>query len=786
MPQTFSGKDLYGTFGGTPSVENNVSLPGFNVQANPEAFGLAKDQALQKAGEQSGETANKYLELNTQSRVNDDFANKYAPAAAQLRAQFDSLRGADKIAGYDSYIGGLQKLNQQFVQNAPNPIYASTMGSLLDRHVSNEIDGAKREMVAAQKEYSDQSTFDMIKTQSGIAAQNYDNPAIVNQMAQANDAQVMMHGMNNGFDINNPDHSQTIENAQRQVKGDMAGGMVDAAISKGDPAGALRIRASYSGVIPGYKQIDIDNKIHAQSMQQIQTYGVQAIQNGQPLPEVIGAAPYQVQAVVADAAGRGGVDANEALTIARIESSSGQNLGSRGTIGQTKDTHGGDMVAQANDMISAMSKAKIDAQEALGRDPAPWETYVAYQQGAAGGPALLKAAANGSSQSAIDVLTPLYDNPKDARNAIVKNGGNQSMTAGDFLSMLHQKYDDNASRAACTIPDGKDSLGQAITDTHTQGGEVVQRGASPIQSLHNFDAKVPDMMARIQAIPNDEVRRGVMAAFDRTRAQYQASADAWMNYQVSQAHQLAVSPEFTNTNQMPADMMATAIEHPALMNFMEKNAQENLDKKSGVASKDMKEYGSGFFNTMRKINSGEINSNMQLMGLLPQGDGSEGAITLAGYEKLKGMLAGDPQSKSDTAMQTQAFKVIKQQLSGQDDMLGIKDPKGEERWSQALPRLFEAMKDGQKKGLTMGEMTDPSNPNWIGKSVQSLKRSATQQSIDMLHAPSTQQQRTLYNIIQDYQNTDDPEKRKALKQEAIDRGLVREDDENKPQAPISQ
>lgn len=784
MPQTFSGKDLYGSFGGTPGVEQSVSLPGYHVQATPDAFGAPVAKAREQTGQQTEDIANKYLEMNTQSRVNDDFANKYAPAAAQLRAQFDSLRGADKIAGYDQYISGLQGLNKQFVSNAPNPIYATTMGSLLDRHVSNEIDGAKRELVTASKEYSDQSTYGIIKAQSGIAAQNYNDPNIVNQVAQSNDAHVALNAMNNGLDLNDPDHAQALENTQRQVKGDMASGMIDAAMSKGDINSAQKIRDSYSSVIPGFKQLDIDNKLHAQSMQQVQTYGVKAFKEGQPLPQTVGSPAFQVQAAVADSAAKAGVEPNDALTVARIESSMGQNVGRRGTVGQTADKHGGDLNAQADDLCAALRKSKVDAQEALGRDPEPWESYLVYQQGSGGGPALLKAAAQNSTAKAIDVLTPLYDNPKDARNAIIKNGGTETMTAGDFAQFIQQKYDANAARAKCTTPEGKESLGQAITDVHTRGGEVVQKGATPIQNLHLFDAKVPDMIQRIQNIPNDEVRQGVMEAFKRDHAQYQAAADAYMNVQVSKAHELAANPDFTDMSQMPADMMATAVERPALMNFMEKSAASNLDKKSGVSSKDIKEYGRGFYDIMRKVNSGEISNNLQLMEHLPKGDGSGGDITLAGYEKLHPMLGGDALSKSDLEMQTQAFKIIKNQLSGGLSELGIKDPKGEELWGTALPRLFEAIKKGQSEGKTMGQLTDPQSPDFIGKSVQSLKRSASQQVIDYLHHDEAPK-RTAYQLIQEYNSTTDESKRKALRQEAVDLGYI-PPETNRVEAPISE
>ncbi len=162
---------------------------------------------------------------------------------------------------------------------------------------------------------------------------------------------------------------------------------------------------------------------------------------------------------------------------------------------------------------------------------------------------------------------------------------------------------------------------------------------------------------------------------------------------------------------------------------------------------------------------------------LPGKDGTGGDITIAGFDKLKALIIKDPQSASETAMQTQAFKVIKRQLSGEDELAGFKDPKGEELFSRALPKLYKALEDGQQKGLTIGELTDPENPNWIGNSVQSLKRSQTQMSMDMLNASGEAvgetATRTFGDIYKDYKAATDPARKAELRKEAEDLGLVR-------------
>ena len=73
----------------------------------------------------------------------------------------------------------------------------------------------------------------------------------------------------------------------------------------------------------------------------------------------------------------------------------------------------------------------------LGREPTPAEIYLYHQQGAGGGPALLR----NPDASALAVLTPLYNgNEAVAKKAILDNGGNLDMTAGEFATKWMNKF----------------------------------------------------------------------------------------------------------------------------------------------------------------------------------------------------------------------------------------------------------------------------------------------------------------------------------------------------------
>jgi len=410
MPEN-KPQNLYGTFGSVPTSENQGAAPAReNIQASSEAFGGQIGKAISTAGGQAEEIGNHFGQMAAEAKVNDDYANKYTPAAADLRQKYDMLRGQDKVGGYDNYISSLQNLNKQFTASQPGIYGQKVMSSLIDRHITGEIEGAKRELVASQKDFSDQSRKDLIMANNQLAANNYNNPDLVKSVEDQNNNHLMLQHIDAGHDPNNEISQSIIEQAQNANKGSMATDMINRAVSSGDSISANALRANYADVIPGYQKIALDNTLHTQNIQQTSTATVNNLKNGKPVPEAIGAPPSKIQALVANTAKSSAVEPNDALTVLRIESSNGQNLGTRGTLGQDKESAGKSVEEQAKALCDNLKTAKTQATNALGRDAEPWEAYVTYQQGAGGGPALLKAAQDNPNGRAIIVFSGFADN----------------------------------------------------------------------------------------------------------------------------------------------------------------------------------------------------------------------------------------------------------------------------------------------------------------------------------------------------------------------------------------
>ena len=437
------------------------------VRADAADFGGQIGQAVQNAGAIGEKLGNETLDVATQAaqiagevQVNDRFSNQVAPAVAQVRQKFAQLSPEDQFHGLDQFNADLKKIGDNAIQGL-GPDSTKMMTGMLARHITQQSDWAEGLATQGWAQTQAASGTKAVRANLGLATPNYNDPQYISSVMDQNIALRQIQGV----DQNIP--SEQVDENIRQDKGALGVGLINSALTAGDTNAAHGLRSQFADVIPGYQQLSIDNTLHAQAMTQTGKQNVTALTSGQPLPQTIGAPPAEVQAVVANEAHAAGVDPNLALTTLRIESSNGQNLGSRGDILQTGK--GGDLQAQAVNGVKALSESQAVAQKALGRQPTGAETYLCYQQGAAGGPALLKAAQESKNEIAVNILRPFYGSNKAALSAICNNGGNATMTASDFVNLITKKFEDNFKRAAVDLS----GVGPKIDSMAFQAGKNV-------------------------------------------------------------------------------------------------------------------------------------------------------------------------------------------------------------------------------------------------------------------------------------------------------------------------
>lgn len=96
-----------------------------------------------------------------------------------------------------------------------------------------------------------------------------------------------------------------------------------------------------------------------------------------------------------------------------------------------------DPVQNAKAFVRLTNANRNTLAKALGHEPSEAQLYLAHQQGAGGAVALLRR----PEASAVDALTPAYDGDRQkATRAIVVNGGNVGMTAGQFANLWMSKF----------------------------------------------------------------------------------------------------------------------------------------------------------------------------------------------------------------------------------------------------------------------------------------------------------------------------------------------------------
>ena len=782
-----------------PTLDGTGARPVDVPAAGPAAFGAQIADAQQHLGEaekQAGgqfqETGNKGLDvaaefarMATTSKVENDFASQYATGAAALRQKFDSLDDKDKIGGSIDYINGLNNLGQSFTGDKAQggPLYKELMSQLIGRHIFSETTGINKEVVDSTLRLGAQSKMSVIAANNGYAAANYDNPTVVDQMQQSNAGLRTLQVMDAGHDPTTPEGAALISETQRKDTGSMADGMVKAALADGDVATAMRIRGTYNDAIPGYQQLQADNVIHAASMQQFGSGGVSALAAGQRLPQVASAPPATVQAMVANTAQTSGINPNDALTVATIESSMGKNVGSRGTIGQDKGSAGQPLDVQAKALCDNWKAAHDPAAAALGREPQGWEQYIVYQQGVGGGAALLKADPNAK---AVDVISSLYANPKLALKAITDNGGNVTMSVSDFLDQEKQRWSDSAERAKCDFS-GNSPPGDQIMAAHQTPGAVVQPGANPSQDYRNWQRANILNMQQIMAMPSGPAREALLKENQFQTIKRETAAQSYRSDLVNQASQMAQDPKFTSMQQVPPEMHSALLEaNPNTLAYMESRAEYNLKHQGGVMGEDATKYGPKYKEVLQDIWNGKTTNVSQLHDAVAN-DG----LTIAGYDLMAKQLTTakeDPiQKQNENKMNANTFATVRNMITkGASAETVARNPKLESAISSADTALFNAINERKSRNIPSSQYYDPKDKEWIGNDAKVFQITHAQAVAATIKAGQDASKTvTLGDIIAKAKATQDPAEQARLRQQAIDLGFYNPNERKAPEVPLA-
>ena len=574
------GEDVYGSMGSVPQMTSvdGSGLQSMDIHASPEAYGAGIGKAVEGAGQAGTELVNKYQEMDAQSKADRDYANVYVPGVVKLRGQFDQERLVDPDGAYKNYMSGLQDLQKDYVSGQQSMYGQKIAESQSIRHIASEVDSVGREVSQSIIDNSADSRLNAMSANAELVARtSYNNPQQINQSIDSANGHFTMMADNNGHDISHPAVQSSIQSATDQYAGNLAGQCIAEASKRGDVQSACNTLASYPQIPPD-QQRWWDKVLYQQTSQKQADAAMNLMPMGHPVPVRVGAVPLPLQSRIANACQASNVDPSTCLMAADIESSIGQNPNAT-TLFQVKGQRGGTTTdQQINAGIGKLQQAQIDAKNALGRDPEPWETYLCFQQGSGGGPAILKSLQENPNQNAIQALSGLYKNRQDAVTAITANGGNATMSVSDFAGhwqqLATQKY--NTNRIDGNVAKDGQSLGDAIIAPHNQTGPVMQPAANPREKLGNWNKVFPSIQSQIMAITNVMDRDVMLKSLDRRDKQLRDASERYTQSIIMDGMNQAMKPGF-DISQLPPQTKASILElqdGAAKLDKMEKIASE--------------------------------------------------------------------------------------------------------------------------------------------------------------------------------------------------------------------
>ena len=246
----------------------------------------------------------------------------------------------------------------------------------------------------------------------------------------------------------------------------------------------------------------------------------------------------------------------------------------------------------------------------------------------------------------------------------------------------------------------------------------------------------------VQAHPDDPIA----ADFAASRAQQQVSAvirqqeisyhaDSDMIYQAANGD-LSKGTAPTSVDQLRATSPQVSQAWDRLQSQQPQVAHEIatrlLTENSKMNGGDSKTYGSSFMSVFNRIHApdgdpNKITDPKQVYSLVGNG------LTMSGLEKVRQEIAGKstPDGEAESAMRSQFFRNAHGALTGTNDGLGLKDPKGEELYLRFMAQAYKAIDAGKSAGKTPAQLFDPASPDYVGKVISSMKRSPAQFSQDL-------------------------------------------------------
>jgi len=692
------------------SIVSDVPIPATppsdyeSIQSSPADFGGLIGQAEERVGAEGQQAGNNLAQIAEvrQQRFNqvagDDAMNQFMDRGEALTygnpndptapKGLYSLKGSDALSAGPEVVSQLTQLRDQIKGGLQNDVQKLQFDEQSRRYFQYKSSEISRHLDQQSDVYAGGVAEAGIQAAATQAAHSYtSDDTIMHSLADAQSRGDQLTGLKYGA---TPDQT-LIDQGQIAARTKVIRSAVEGAMAT-DPSGggarAAQILGKFGGLIdPGVRE-ELTRITKGAAAEAGVAAGINNVTRnpGAPPPAPDPAVVGQIQ----KSAAAEGVPADQALTIAHIESGigtvpdrSGSQYGGVFQLGTAEKASvnlaaGAPPVEQAAKGVQFLANAYGVASGAVGHPADGWQTYMVHQQGVGGGPALLKADPN---ELAVNVLAEAGSTNPVA--AVTRNGGSGDMTVGQFLGVWQAKYAQNAAAIGVTP------------------GAPVAPGHNP--AAFGYEQQMMDQ-ARAEGqrlFPTDpvharQVEEGVWQHIQQTNM-LQAKQEAEQAKALKDAQEGAANNLVTTLLNDPTKFDPTTItKNPSLTADQKENltkfAQEQFTK---VGREDLSGYGPGYTKAYSAIFAPPADPTRitDLNDILKRG-GPGGDLTLRGVDVLRNIFLSSRKDPDAAAVNTTALSMLtyaKRHLSFEQDdgFFKVRDPKGEDIYNAQFVPEFE-------------------------------------------------------------------------------------------------
>lgn len=488
---------------GTVNAETDIS--GVSASFRPIVVGgeeMAEHFARVRARMEEEDTAN--AALNAYTNASRESRQLLLDPEKGIYAR----RGAQAFGAYEDGQRGLDEIYAKTAATLGNDKQRRAFDVLWKRRQESELDSIARHVAGERRTYSDQTVKALVATSVDDAVANYTNPELVQTALRTSETAIRANTA--GLP------PEMIDLQIRDARSKIHEGII-ARMAVDDPSAAWAYLNEKKGEIEGGAVAKLGATLRAGVTKDVGVRLGEGISRG-------AVATGEVPLKIAQEARAQGVDPTLAIAVNLIENPAmdpnarpirgGKTLSSaRGHFQITDDTwtslggqpgERGDAGRQIELGVKNLKEHTDRLRAKLGREPEPWEVYVAHQQGAGGGPELLTADRSARAAGIVGVT------------ALTNNGVPPDATVGQFLDKWKANYADAAKRVK--VPDGKVPV-------------------TPIDKGIQADLDLPQQLEAVDQIADPDVRAAARATVIQRHSEKRAASEAQHRALRAQAYQ---------------------------------------------------------------------------------------------------------------------------------------------------------------------------------------------------------------------------------------------------------